>query len=142
MFRLEDFKKIPDFETRANEFVKAINSLTEKFPNMVIVAKNKTLKDLDEGPSTIEWIRTEYPQFAETEWERDRETEIESSFKNVVIIDIGSETENLLYTFKEEADEIAKTFAGKKRLLKPFNDHGRKSRYLFRYDGELLYDFY
>lgn len=141
MFRVEDLLKVPDFESRANEFIKKIERLAGIFPNVYAVARNKTLNDLESGPGNIAWMDKEYPEFAKAERQRDRENEIESSYMNVVGIQVGSEYRKELAEFIRTVDGIAKEMMARKQQSKRISDHGIDSGYTFRYEGELWYDF-
>lgn len=141
MFRAEDIDRVPHFEARANEFVKKIETLIPRFPNMVIVPRNKTLGDLSAAPGTIKWMASQFPEFVDAERARDHETEIESSYQNLVMISIGSEIKQVLYDFVLEADVIASQLGGRKRAPEPFKDHGPSTGVTLRYDGEILYEF-
>lgn len=141
MFRVEDILRIPDFEERANQFIKEVEMHAENYPHLVVVVRNKTLRDLENGPSTIDWMQREYPQFAIEEIKRDRNVEIESSYMNSVGVHLGSDSKVHLYEFTRVVDRIAKALGARKQPIKPFKDYGENSGYTFRYDGEMFYDF-
>lgn len=141
MIRVEDILRPPDFEARANQFIKEVEMRAHDYPRIVVVARNKTLRDLENGPSTIEWMQREYPEFTREEWIRDRNNEIESSFMNVVGVHLGADDKIDLFEFTRIIDRIAKALEARKQPIRPFKDYGENSGYTFRYDGELFYDF-
>ena len=138
--RIEDLEKQPSFEARANLFIQDVEALIPDFPNLVIVPKNKTLRELENGPSAIDWMEREYPEYAKDERIRDRDLEIESSYMNTVSVVVGAQSKKEINEFLRVANSIAKDLGGRLRPGGVIKDHKSQS-YTFRFDVETLYDF-
>lgn len=141
MITVEDIDRKPDFEIRANEFIKKIEELQEKFPNMLISPFNRTLVDLESNPAFIEEAKRDYPEYVDAEIERDRETEAESSYKNRAEINIGSNSIDDMCEFIKNADEIARGLGGKKVSGRMFSYHEEGLNLSYSYDGAIYFDF-
>lgn len=141
MFRVEDLRKVPYFESRANQFVSKVERLAGIYPNVYALAQNKTLKELETGPTYIDFIRREYPEFLKAEWTRDHEKEIESSYMNIAGVTMGSEYRKELAEFIRTVDDLAKELGARKDQTKRVTDNGPNSKHTHRYEGELWYIF-
>lgn len=141
MFTLEAIEKEADFTVRANQFASKMDSLALEFPDMLVEPRNKTLRDLEGYPSKIWDLQAEYPELVQSELAKSRETEIESSFKNVVEVDFYSNSVDEISEFISAADKIAEDLGGT-TISKRVSRNGDGSGYfIFSFDGTLHYKF-
>jgi len=144
MFEIDAILKEPEFTTRTNQFLNEVELLgATDFPEILIEAINRTLRDLDTAPAEIFDLETEIKDrnYTLKERARDRETEIESASKNTAEINFYSNSPVDMAEFILEVDEMAKELKGNKISEDKCENCESDEGITFRYKGSLSYEF-